>query len=113
MVCLSHSGLWRDKGHSEDEILAKEVDGIDIIISGHSHTKTDGVIQINNTIIAQAWEYGKQIGVIDITYDGGKLNLKNYRLVDIDDSIKGDAEIIGLIASFEAIINQKALAKYG
>lgn len=113
VVCLSHSGLRGDKGHSEDEILAKEVDGIDIIISGHSHTKTDGVIQINNTIIVQAWEYGKQLGVIDVTYDGDKLNLKNYRLVDIDDSIKGDEKITCLIESFETIINQKALAKHG
>ena len=34
-MCLSHSGTSEDADKSEDEILAKEVPEIDVIISGH------------------------------------------------------------------------------
>ena len=37
IACVSHSGTWEDEGKSEDEILAKEVPDIDLIISGHTH----------------------------------------------------------------------------
>jgi len=113
VVCLSHSGLSTQKDHSEDEILAHEVKGIDIIISGHSHTKTNGVLRVNNTIIVQAWEYGKQLGVLDIGYNDGKVALKKYRLVNIDDAIKGDPDISNSINAFEAQISQHVLAEDG
>ena len=53
VICLSHSGLADDPGRSEDEILAGKVPGIDIIISGHTHTKTD-LRRVHDTLIVQA-----------------------------------------------------------
>ena len=40
VVCLSHGGT--DNGKGEDYELAKAVDGIDVIISGHTHTNRFG-----------------------------------------------------------------------
>ena len=40
VICLSHSGLNDDTSKSEDEILARKVKGIDVIVSGHSHVRT-------------------------------------------------------------------------
>jgi len=111
VICLSHSGLSENKKRSEDEILAREVNGIDVIISGHTHTKIDAALQINDTIIVQAWEYGKQLGVLDVAFNDGQVSLKKYRLVDIDDTIQGDAEISNQIKAFEAEINQRVLAE--
>ncbi|MBW2673840.1 MAG: bifunctional metallophosphatase/5'-nucleotidase [Deltaproteobacteria bacterium] len=112
VICLSHSGLADDPERSEDEILAGEVPGIDIIISGHTHTKTD-LRMVNDTMIVQAWSYGRQVGVIDVTWDGGRVSLKNYRLVDINDSIRGDARIAGMIDAFESRIDEEFLAGKG
>jgi len=112
VICLSHSGLGENKTHSEDEILAREVNGIDIIISGHTHTNMNQALRVNDTIIVQAWEYGKQLGVLDITYNDGRVFLKNYQLVKIDDKIKGDTEISGHIEAFQAEIDRQVLAKY-
>ncbi|MBT8370074.1 MAG: bifunctional metallophosphatase/5'-nucleotidase, partial [Deltaproteobacteria bacterium] len=109
IICLSHGGLSEDKKRSEDEILAEKVDGIDIIISGHSHTKTSDALQINDTIIVQAWEYGKQLGVLDVAFTNERLALKNYRLVAIDDTIRGDDNISNQIKAFEAAINRQVL----
>ncbi len=113
VICLSHSGLSENKKRSEDEILAREVNGIDIIISGHTHTKIKEALLVNDTIIVQAWEYGKQLGVIDIAYNDGQVFLKNYKLVEIDDKIKGDAEVSEQIEAFKADINRQVLAEEG
>ena len=113
VICLSHSGLWEDKKRSEDEILAKEVNGIDIIISGHTHTKIEKALLVNDTIIVQAWAYGKQLGVMDIAFDGGQVFLKNYKLVNINDQIKGDTEVSGEIEAFKADINRQILSAEG
>ncbi|MBN1573971.1 MAG: bifunctional metallophosphatase/5'-nucleotidase [Deltaproteobacteria bacterium] len=114
VICLSHSGLREDKDRSEDEILAKEVSGIDIIISGHSHTVVPDPILINNTIVVQAGEYGKFIGVLDFTVgDDKKVSLANYKLVSIDDSIKGDERITGLIEERKRIVERDVLTGLG
>lgn len=112
VICLSHSGLDDDPKRSEDEILAKQVPGIDIIISGHTHTKTD-IRKVNNTLIVQAWCYGKELGVMDIIWSGGKVSLQDYRLIEINDAIKGDAGITAMINGFEDRINRKLLAGQG
>lgn len=114
VICLSHSGLREEKERSEDEILAKEVSGIDVIISGHSHTVLPEPILVNDTIVVQAGEYGKYIGVLDFTLDdNNKVNLDNYKLVDIDDSIKGDDRITRLIKEKKMIVEREVLKGLG
>jgi 5'-nucleotidase len=71
VICLSHSGLDPDPDRSEDEFLAREVEGIDIIISGHTHTRMNQAIMVNDTIIVQAWEHGWEVGVLDIVIRNG------------------------------------------
>jgi 5'-nucleotidase len=110
VICLSHSGLWENKKKSEDEILAREVNGIDIIISGHTHTKLDRALLVNDTIIVQAWEYGKQLGVLDVVFENGRVSLKNYRLAEINDTIGSDPVITSQIEAFEAAVNRQVLA---
>ena len=112
VICLSHSGLSDNPEKSEDEVLAREAPGIDIIFSGHTHTKTD-VRKVNDTVIVQAWCYGRQLGVMDISWDGEKVSLKDYRLIDINDSIKGDARITAMIDGFEDRISEEVLAGEG
>lgn len=80
VICLSHGGLNDDPKKSEDELLARKVKGIDVIVSGHTHTKLDKSINVNGTIIVQAWCYGKQVGVLDIAVNSGKVQLKNTPL---------------------------------
>lgn len=67
IVALTHLG------YSFDEILADEVEGIDIIVGGHSHTLLPKPVvkHVNGepTIIVQTGEYGEKLGVIDATFD--------------------------------------------
>ncbi len=90
IVCISHSGTNEDDpDKSEDEILAKEVDGIDLIISGHSHTELAQPIIVNDTVIASAGQYNDNLGNVTFQYKDGKYQLDKYKLIPLDKKNKG------------------------
>jgi 5'-nucleotidase len=109
VICLSHSGLRKEKSKSEDEILAREVQGIDIIVGGHSHNRLDKPLVVNSTLILQAWVYGKCVGVLDLVWEKGSVKQFNYRLVDVDSSIPGDADLQKKIDFFVEAIDRHVL----
>jgi len=109
VICLSHSGIQTNKSLSEDDRLAKEVPGIDIIISGHTHTKLIAPLIVNRTIIVQAGSFGKYLGVLDIGYEKAEVKLKGYKLLDINDTIPGDDKIQKKVDSYVRIINERIL----
>jgi 5'-nucleotidase/UDP-sugar diphosphatase len=109
VICLSHSGLGKDKSTSEDEQLAKEVPGIDIIVSGHTHTKLTQPLQVKQTIIVQAHVYGMNVGILDLAYENGRISLKQYTLLDVDDRIRGDEKIQRKIESYIGLVESKIL----
>jgi len=109
VICLSHSGLSEAKSRSEDEILAGKVQGIDVIVGGHSHTRLEKPIVINSTMIVQAAAYGNCVGVLDLLMDKGKARQKSYRLIDIDASIPGDMALQKKVESFIDTIDQEVL----
>ncbi len=109
VICLSHSGLREKKSRSEDEQLAKEVPGIGVIVSGHTHTKLVKPLMVKDTIIVQAYAHGRNVGVLDLAYENGKATLKEYALIDIDDRIPGDEKIQKKIESYISLIDQTIL----
>ena len=58
IVCVSHSGTWEEESKSEDELLAKAVPELDLIISGHTHSILEEPIIHGNTGIVSTGEYG-------------------------------------------------------
>lgn len=113
IICLSHCGLNQNKEKSEDELLAQQVNGIDVIISGHTHTKMQAPLTINNTLIVQTWEYGKQMGHIQLTLENQKVRVADYQAIPIDDQILGDQQISDLISAYEDQIDQEILKTQG
>ncbi len=79
IIALTHLGYYEDYSEAVqqnmigDEDLAREVDGIDLIIGGHSHTFFDAPVKINNTWINHAQEWGLYLGRVDITVTEGKI----------------------------------------
>ncbi len=111
VICLSHGGLRKNKSLSEDDRLAKEVPGIDLIVGGHSHTKLGKPLLVNQTMIVQAGGRGEYVGVLDLAYERGMMNLKGYKLVEIDDSIRADEKIQKKVESYIGLINERVLKK--
>ncbi|MDF2539721.1 MAG: 5-nucleotidase [Herbinix sp.] len=114
IICLSHSGTWTKKSESEDEILAKEVPDINVIISGHTHTKLSEPIIVGNTVIGSCESYGKSLGVLKITKSKGKdWELNSYKLKPIDESLPEDPEITKLITVFKDEVQNKYFDQFG
>jgi 5'-nucleotidase len=110
VICLSHGGLRENPKKSEDEILAAEVRGIDIIVSGHTHTSLEKPIIINGTIIVQAGSYGRFVGILDIIREADGVTLKNYTLVPVNSSVAGDPKIQKTIDAFKQQLNARLLS---
>lgn len=68
IVCLSHLG--EDKESTETStLIAENVEGIDVIIDGHSHTELQNGRYVGNTLIAQAKAHGYFIGDVTLLLD--------------------------------------------
>lgn len=76
VVCLSHLGM--DKvGPIQDNHLARQVDGIDVIIGGHSHSVLEEGLWEGTTLICQAGSYFSHVGEVRIGRDEtGRLRQK-------------------------------------
>lgn len=88
IVALSHIG-FKDGGGDNDVTLAEEVEGIDIIVGGHSHDKlSEPYIDETGaepTVIVQANEYNKFLGTLDVQFDrSGKIKGYAGELIEID-----------------------------
>lgn len=114
IICLSHSGTFEDADNSEDEILAQEVPEIDIIVSGHTHTRLDKPIQYGNTYIVSAGCYCENLGDIDlIQKEDGRWQLDTYELTPLTAQVKENQAITTQLASYKETINQDYLSHFG
>jgi len=116
IICLSHSGISKEKNGSwggEDVALASAVKGINLIVGGHSHTKLDQPVIINGIPIVQTGEFGQFVGRLSLSYSGGNIKVVDYKLIPINDSIRGDAKINELIEEQKGRISSEILKPLG
>lgn len=114
IICVSHSGTWTDPEKSEDEILAKSVPELDLIISGHTHTKLDEPIQHGDTYIVSAAEYGKYLGNLSMTQKSdGRWEMENYELITVDDSVAPDTDTQKKVDALTAMVDSVYLDQFG
>lgn len=113
VIAVSHSGTSDEKSKSEDEIIAKKVPDIDVIISGHSHTTLAEPILVGDTIIGSSGEYGEHLGVINISKDPNeKWTLNNYELIGIDDTLSLDLSVSEKVDKYKQIVQEKYLSDF-
>lgn len=116
VICLSHGGVAKDKKSAwegEDVKLAKKVKGLDIIISGHTHTELQEPLMVKETIIVQTGDYGRNLGRMELIVSGDNIELKKYELIPIDDSIRGDEKIQSRIDKQKSLIKEKLFTPLG
>lgn len=114
IVCLSHAGTnEEDFSASEDVKLAEEVDGIDLIVSGHSHTVLEEPKTVNGTIIVSSGEYTNNVGHIVVERDGDGYKVKGYNMIKLDGDVENDRDVDKIVAGFKSTVNSKFLGDYG
>ncbi len=68
LIALTHIGI------KQDRLLAENVPGIDLIISGHTHVVLEEGVRVKDTLIAQTGCFGKNLGSIEIFSDADAKN---------------------------------------
>lgn len=115
IVCVSHSGVnLADEDKSEDENLAKEVPDLDLIISGHTHTKLEEPIVHGDTYVVAPGEYGEFVGSLSMTQkDNGRWTLEKCELIPVDESVESDTAMQEKVDTFMQAVDEKYLSAFG
>lgn len=95
-------------GYEYDQELAKAMPELDVIIGGHSHTRIDSTLLINNVLVTQTGDHLNFIGKTTITLEDNKVMDKKFELINVAKLRDEDPEIKQLIQKFhdESPLNQ-------
>jgi sulfur-oxidizing protein SoxB len=92
VVCLSHNGFDVDKQ------MASKVQGLDVILSGHTHDALPEPVIVGDTIIVASGSNGKFVSRVDLDVRDGRMMGFRHKLIPIfSDVIAPDVEISALI----------------
>ena len=80
IIMLAHLGLY--EGDYTSDLVAKAVDGIDLIIDGHSHTELPEGLMVNDTLIASTGTALSHVGEVELTVEDGKVTHKEAELLN-------------------------------
>ena len=112
IIALTHLG-YKEGEYTSDK-LADQVEGIDLIIDGHSHTALENGVKVKNTTIAQTGEYDKNLGVVylSIKADGTKdikpTLIPAEKMKDTAENAEVQALIDKIKADNDTLLSEKA-----
>jgi len=116
IICLSHSGVSKDKKGNwdgEDVKLARKVKGIDLIISGHTHTMLKEPLSVKGTPVVQVASAGAYVGRADLTVTADGITLDNYEIIPVNDAVGAIPAIQKEINEQKLVIDKEILAPLG
>jgi len=88
IVFISHGG------YGYDQKFAQRVDGIDVLVSGHTHNAVYDPVIWNNTIIYEAGAHAENVSVLDVEVRDKKIKSYNYQLAKVNQQfVSADPEI--------------------
>lgn len=90
------------------KMIAQGVDGIDVIIDGHSHTQENE--KVEDTLIVQTGSNGGAVGQLELTFDGEKVTAQETLktaadLVDVEPLAAVENEIASINANQQELLN--------
>lgn len=107
VIALTHLGL------SADKQLAENVEGIDVIVGGHSHNRMREAMKVGSTLIVQAGAHGSDLGRLDLQVEsnGKRTKIVSHTRKLIALTNPPDAEfsnrIAAQIAPYKAEMNER------
>ncbi|WP_226536236.1 bifunctional metallophosphatase/5'-nucleotidase [Fictibacillus halophilus] len=111
IVAITHLGYDDSAAYDNDLELAKYVDGIDVIVGGHSHTQLNEPVVVemdengkgkNPTVIVQAYQYGEFLGTLDVKFNHkGKVIAYDGELIKVADKV-ADPEAAEMLVKYSS-----------
>lgn len=106
LIAVTHMGHYPNESHGPhspgDVTLARQVDGINVIVGGHTQKPLFEPDVQNGAIIVQAFEWGKYVGKVDLEILDGKVSLIKYELIPVN--LKDSARKITPDKKIEALL---------
>ena len=97
VVLLSHNGF------DVDRKLAARVDGIDVILTAHTHDALPDVVRVGQTLLIASGSHGKFVSRVDLDVRDGAVKDFRYKLIPVfSDAIAPDAEMASQIREIRA-----------
>lgn len=102
IIALTHVGL-DDSSVVTSKEIAEKVQGIDVIIDGHSHTKLNDGVMVNNTLIAQTGEYDQNLGIVELEISDKHITNKKAKLINSQEYkvVKEDEKVTDLLKNIQ------------
>ena len=97
VVLLSHNGF------DVDRQLAARVEGIDVILTGHTHDAMPRPMQVGRTLLVATGACGKFLSRLDIEVEAGRMKAWRHALIPVfSAAIAPDAQMAALVAQQRA-----------
>nr|WP_106783648.1 choice-of-anchor I family protein [Lysinibacillus timonensis] len=112
IIAITHIGYDDNAAIDNDLTLAKEVEGIDVIVGGHSHTTLKEPIVVKEdatpTVIVQAGANNSNLGLLDVEFDkNGVVVGQAGKLIAIGDQVE-DAEAKKILTPYKEKVQELA-----
>ena len=91
VVLLSHYGF------AQEVAIARRVDGIDVILGGHTHDVLAEAVVVGRTIITQSGAHGSYLTRLDLEITNGRVSDVRHRLLPVVDGEDGDPTVARVI----------------
>jgi len=91
VVVLSHLG------YPQELQLAEDIDGIDVLLSGHTHNRVYEAVIVNEAIIIQSGCHGSFIGRLDLKVSNKKIKAFKHELITVEEDIEPDPPVEDMI----------------
>jgi sulfur-oxidizing protein SoxB len=97
VVLLSHNGF------DVDRKMAARIEGIDVILTGHTHDALPEPLKVGNTLLVASGCNGKFVSRLDLEVQGGRVAGWRYRLIPVfANAIVPDAETAAMVQRLRA-----------
>lgn len=84
LIAITHLGVDASSSYTSERI-ARETEGIDLIVDGHSHTALAEGLRVNDTLIVQTGWHEYKLGKATIEVENHKIISKKAELLDADE----------------------------
>lgn len=107
VVLVSHLGF------AQDVALMREIEGVDVVLSGHTHNRLEQPVVAGGALVIQSGFSGSFLGRLDLEVAQGRIVGWRHELVEIAESINPDPKVQAVVEEATAPFREEAGEQVG